>query len=168
MLFRSSITTSAQVLDAQGNEVKLPSGESVVVDATVNTLHVQGSAALNLGEGVLVAAVNDFRLDMFNGAVTTNIPESVVPRMGTLADVQVLSITVADADVFLGVGGVLTEDNGQFGVSTAAGAVGFLVDGASFSMLSYDNATVSAFGADRKSTRLNSSHMSESRMPSSA
>ena len=60
--------------------------------------------------------------------------------------------------------GVTTDAKGRFKISVPAGAGEIL----EFSIVGYETQTVAAAGQDRKSTRLNSSHLLRSRMPSSA
>ena len=110
--------------DSATTEPATPSNLLPAMDVDMTQqVSVRGSASLNLGEGVVVAVVNGFAMEMTRADVVTG--NDALGTLGTLQAANVLSMSLSDASLFVGVGGAFNGD--RSGVQAGAGAVGFLL-----------------------------------------
>ena len=110
-------------------------------------LQVAGNATLRVGaENNLVGSVTGFALNIATMDVDTDNPN--IGEDGILDDADVFSLTVGDADLFIGAGGPGLDPTTHAPEALPDGAIGFSVTNASFTLVTVKADDKTYFGID--------------------
>jgi hypothetical protein len=108
------------------------------------TLSASGSGSLDIDSGTLVAVVQGVTLNLATADVLTGNP--LIGADGTIAGAEVFTVEIDQASLFVGQGGLLSQDRSS--VETKPDAVGFLAEQASLKLAMVTKAGVSYLGLD--------------------